>query len=146
MASKKTLTPVEQLALLKFSTGTDDGDKAVRAAVGPGQYEIDTTIRIHGTLNIGEDFSQSPRISLPTTSAICIVMEQLKIDKKKFGELIQKAMTKAGNEDAQISSARMVEFGIETAVATYANKIKTKAGKTIAKGHVKATLFAEKVK
>lgn len=43
----------------------DKEAKAARASVLPGQYPVDFTVRVHGTMKVGEDYERAPTTSIP---------------------------------------------------------------------------------
>ena len=66
---------VDALALAKFSA------KGERENVAPGDYSVDTTVRIVGTVKVGEDYEQRIVGKLPLAKLVMKLASQVSSDR-----------------------------------------------------------------
>jgi len=62
------LTNAETIAITKAIKSK--AEKEARKELKPGNYEIDTFVRVFGSLTVGEDFEQNKTASMPQTKML----------------------------------------------------------------------------
>jgi len=78
----------------KLVSGRTKGDKAARAAIEPGVYEVDTTVHVTGKLTVGEDHEIAPTASLLNKEFFAMVLHNAGVTR----EAAVKAMEEAASE------------------------------------------------
>lgn len=71
----KQLKALEALAVAKALTSTEL--KAVREGINPGEYKIDVTCRICGTIKVGEPFEQVLSAAVPWEILAKVLFDKL---------------------------------------------------------------------
>lgn len=61
--------------------------KAARGGVSPGQYPVDFTVRVHGTMKVGEDYERAPTTSIPWLEVTTLYRE---VFRQAIDELVEK--------------------------------------------------------
>ena len=65
------MTPLDTLCLSKIVA--DKAAKVARDAIGPGAYPVDLTIRIAGTVQVGEDTTYTPTAELSPLLLLAVI-------------------------------------------------------------------------
>lgn len=78
--------------------------KAARAAVAPGQYPVDFSVRFHGTMKVGEDYERPATTSIPWLEVTTLYRE---VFRRAIDSLV-----------AQIDAGGSVSRGDLTSMAT----------------------------
>jgi len=115
------------LALSKFSLS-----KKTRAAVKPGEYEVDELVRVLGTIRVGEDYDQDIVAKIPWITLLGVALS--KLNGVSIKSLVREAFAAKGIDEEKIKS--------EAQAAIDAIK---KLGKTPCKGKVTASLSFDQV-
>ena len=63
---------LDSLALSKFKL-----DDSARDAIKPGEYNLDIKIRIHGTITVGNGYSQNITASVPWAQLLGVALSKL---------------------------------------------------------------------
>ncbi len=122
----ENLDSIELLALSKFKAGT-----VTRELVKQGTYEVDTVLAIHGTITVGDDYTQQISPKLPWRSMFFAALSRM-----------------SGLERARFVGAVLDGWEAEPEPAV-ADEIKgyeealLKKSEVMCKGKVTATLTAE---
>jgi len=119
----KSLSNLAAMALYKFPT-----PKAARKSMAAGEYAVDETIRIVGTVKIGKDYEQSNIAALPMMKLIMQLGSQ--ISQKRLIEMLSPAALEAiSDKDSEDFSKRIqAEWGklAKTQKKTFVGKVTAK--------------------
>jgi hypothetical protein len=64
------MTPIELLALTRL---LNDEEKAIRAQVLPGNYDVNFTVRVSGPIEVEEDHERRSTVGVPWTEAYALL-------------------------------------------------------------------------
>lgn len=94
----KNLTPQQALILSRLA---GKGDKAARAAVVAGEYDIAPfTITVGGTLTVGEDENWTPTVKVPLLATMVVALHRAGIQREGIANIIiDAAVVAIGNGD-----------------------------------------------
>ena len=62
-----TQTAANSIALSKLAAAAN-----ARASLTPGEYEVDTTVHVKGTLKVGADYDTAPTVSIPLKETLAL--------------------------------------------------------------------------
>lgn len=102
MAKKMTLDDVGG-ALSALAIAKAIKDKLVKEArdeVAVGSFEVDTTVRIRGLLNVFEDEQYTPTAEIPIKAALALFIRYCGVTRDAARRALQQAMTEALNMNA----------------------------------------------
>ena len=93
------MQPIETIALSKAANGLA---KTARGEVETGLHAVDFTVRIFGSVNVGEDYEQAPTASIPMKKALAALAYVAGCTGKAGIAKIERAMRIAleNNDDA----------------------------------------------
>ena len=97
-----------QTTVLSKMVGEKEG-KAARAAVGPGQYPVDFTVRFHGSMKVGEDYERPATTSIPWLEVTTLYRE---VFRKAIDSLV--AQIDAGGSVSRDDLTSMATAGVLT--------------------------------
>ena len=113
------LDPVELLALSKAVKS-----KAVEAArreLGPGVHHVDCTVRVRGSLEIGEDGERSPTASIPVKEVLALFVARSGANRgaalKLLRTCLRDALSKGPSAQGAITMAADIDRIFEAEVA-----------------------------
>ena|GEM_PF-5555287 len=78
------------IAITKLVSGRSKVAKEAREALNPGEYEIDTTVHITGTMKIGEAHEIAPTASILNADFLTMVLHHAGITRDAATKLIEK--------------------------------------------------------
>jgi len=78
------------IAITKVVSGRSKAAKEARKALEPGEYDIDTTVHITGTLKVGEDHTIAPTASLLNQEFLALVLHHAGITRDAAANVIKK--------------------------------------------------------
>jgi len=78
------------IAITKVVSGRSKDAKAARAALKPGEYPVDATVHITGTLRVGEDHDITPTASILNQEFLALVLHHAGITREAAANLIEK--------------------------------------------------------
>lgn len=132
------------LALSKLIA--DKQAKDARSKLGPGHHDIDLTVRIKGSMSIGEDYEKAPTVSIPLLAVLALFAKRAGVTKESSLNLIRECMVEAlstANKGADVLAAEVE--GLEIMVKEIQQEVIAKLPKTISKGVVKTKLEVKPV-
>jgi hypothetical protein len=83
--------------------------KAARSSIVPGQYPVDFTVRLHGTLKVGEDYERPATTSIPWLEVTTLYRE---VFRRAIDELVAKIDSGEGVSRSDLTS--MASAGVLT--------------------------------
>lgn len=83
------LSPVEILALSSLKAGEN------RDAVLPGSHPVDFTVRIQGTVKVGEDTDKSPTARLPHIAVMALFIQRMGFQRDQATSILFECMQEA---------------------------------------------------
>lgn len=103
-----------QLALSKIAV-----PKTARAAVAPGKYPIDATIRVKGEIKVGQDYDTAPTVGLPLLEIVSLLLHRAGATRESSLTLLREVATEAmkikeGCSKGSLESLAEVEKMLET--------------------------------
>ena len=69
--------------------------KTMRGQVGPGEYPIDMTVRIVGTMNVQIDTTKAPTVCIPPLETMALLLHRMGFQREKALELMREVFTEA---------------------------------------------------
>lgn len=71
-----------------------------RTGIDPGQNQVvDVTVRISGTINVGEGYDRTPTVNIPILDALALAIHDAGITGKFALAALKRAMTRALEQD-----------------------------------------------
>lgn len=139
MTTTTQLDPVQMIALSKSLK--EKAVKEARSLVGPGTYKIDETVRITGSMTVGEDYTSAPTVNVPHQLALAIALRKAGIQRENIVALLMEAITMDRESDDYKQ--------LEAEMAEYTEMVKEAVAATLprnpCKGQVRAALTVELV-
>lgn len=129
---------MDNVVRLAISKVKDDG---VRDAVVPGEYNIDTTVRIRGNLVVGEDYERATSAVLPHTEVLALALHLAGIQQDRAIAIIRESV-KACLTDGE-SAVGQIKANIptiEAEIKRIKEEIVSQLPKQQCKGNVKFAL------
>lgn len=129
---------LQQLALSKASVCDNARDQ-----VTVGKHNVDFTVRVQGSVNVGEDYQQTPTANIPILAAFAIFTKYAGITREAATNLLIKSMNEAmaSEQDMdEVVKARIEE--IESIKKELQEKFAAKLDKKTCKGKVTTKLTA----
>lgn len=83
--------------------------KAARSTIVPGQYPVDFTVRLHGTMKVGEDYERPATTSIPWLEVTTLYRE---VFRRAIDELVAKIDSGEGVSRSDLTS--MASAGVLT--------------------------------
>jgi hypothetical protein len=83
--------------------------KAARSSIVPGQYPVDFTVRLHGTMKVGEDYERPATTSIPWLEVTTLYRE---VFRRAIDELVAKIDSGEGVSRSDLTS--MASAGVLT--------------------------------
>lgn len=129
---------MDNVVRLAISKVKDDG---VRDAVAPGEYNIDTTVRIRGNLVVGEDYERATSAVLPHTEVLALALHLAGIQQDRAIAIIRESV-KACLTDGESAVGQIRESvpTIEAEIKRIKEEIVSQLPKQQCKGNVKFAL------
>lgn len=147
MASKKNpvsrpLTAMEMTAVCKALSEDKFKEGGHRDQLTPGVFEVDTCIRIKGTIKVLEDTTAFDAYTPPLAEALLVVLREF-IEDDSILDRLPQALRKAHNMGDEKRKKELGEAGITTVVDTFKKKILAERGKQPKKGAIIPNLKVE---
>lgn len=138
-----TLSTIQTLALSK--SVKEAAEKAARAETNAGTHEVDFTVRIKGTLKVGEDYEKKSSCSIPFKAVIALMAQRMGFQRDAAIALITECVADAmkanmSKGDVATSEGAEDDMGLETIYKDMIDKACETLPKTPTKGAVKANL------
>ena len=86
--------------------------KADRTAIAVGTHTIDTTVRVQGTIKVGEDYESTPTVSIPLKATICHLFRVMGVTRDIAAKHLYDAM-KAALEDEEDAEKLLQESTVD---------------------------------
>lgn len=134
------LTAIEMLACDRM-LAKKDSDWA-RDAVVPGEYAVDVTIRVAGTVTVGEDGDRAGTSKLLSEEFVMLALHMAGCTRERAIEIIREL---AGKADKKARKAMLDEFDAEGKVQGLFAELKAAVPRTPVKGSVSFAGVAEVV-
>ena len=115
---------IKEIALSKFKPSKNSRD-----SVEPGEYEVDMTVRVKGSVRVGEDYEQVVSMSIPYRQLLAVVVKSFNQNPDK----IVSAMESMSEDDLKVAMAEADEFLVSRMGNTRAAATKTCKGKVTSK-------------
>jgi hypothetical protein len=77
------------IALTKVVSGKSKDTKVARACLKPGEYKVDTTVHVVGTMRVAEDNDIAPTVSILNTDFLALVLHHAGITREASAKLIK---------------------------------------------------------
>ena len=87
------LSAIELLALGSLKAGS------ARDEVAPGNHPVDFTVRVHGTVKVGEDTEKAPTVRLPHLAVMALFIERMGFQRERAIQILFQCMQDAINLD-----------------------------------------------
>lgn len=88
---------IEKLAISKAIKAA--AEKEARAALQPGVHQVDTLVRVHGSMTINEDERYIPTAEIPVKAALALFIRYCGITRDAAENALVRAMTEALNRE-----------------------------------------------
>lgn len=134
------------IALTKVVSGRSKNAKDAREALEPGEYAVDTTVHITGTMKVGDDHDIAPTASLLNQDFLALVLHHAGITRKAAVEAIEKVADDylidwtGSEEDKEAAKtarkAKVAEFDPEGNIASLISGFKNSLPRIPSKGKV----------
>jgi hypothetical protein len=139
------LSPI-QLQALKVLGGNKNITES-RDSVTPGNYEVDFTLRISGTVKVGEDGTTSPSVKMDTAEVLQLLIEKVasgEITKSKAKDSMALILDLQREVDglAQAEKEKLTARGFDGAEKVYKAEKVAVLGKSVRKGSVSGKVEA----
>jgi len=136
---KVSLTPIQILAISKALTKKDID--AARAALQPGKYEVDMSIKLSGTVTIGESGEKKSTVSIPVKGVLGILLQRAGVTREASIELITEAVTQAMNSSSDGTKGESaLDSYVEDIFSEVSDRIASSLPKTPTAGRVTTSL------
>ena len=134
------LTAIEMLALHK-GLSKKDNDWA-RGAVVPGEYAVDVTVRIAGTVHVEADGDRAGTSKLLSEEFVMLALHMAGCTRERAVAIIQEL---AGTADKKARQAALAAFDADGKVAGLFKQLKAAVPRTTVRGDVDFTGAVEVV-
>lgn len=132
---------ITMLALTKWT------DKQARKNAAPGEYEIDETVRVVGTIRIGEDYDTAPTVSLPMLPILALFIQRAGITRECSERLLSEVAAQAIGDDGKVGDAMVADIdGIKATLERVKRNVIAKLPRQQRTGPVKVNLSVDIVK
>ena len=81
------------IAISKLVSSTSKEYKNARQSLEPGEYEIDTTLQIQGSIKVGEDYESTPTCSLLNQEFLMLVLHHAGITRSSALKILEQTAT-----------------------------------------------------
>lgn len=125
------LTAIEMLAVTK-AFGKKDQDWA-RGAVVPGEYPVDVTLHVSGTITVGEDGDRAGTSKLLSEEFVMLALHMAGCTRERAVAIIREL---AGQADKKERKAMLAAFDAEGTVAALFAELKAAVPRTPVRGEV----------
>jgi hypothetical protein len=134
-----TLSAIEALALSK-------GLKADRDAVEAGEFGVDFTVRVTGTMSVAKDTSRDSTVSLPVKQVLALMIQRSGATREATIELLRKCMIEAMNaSETGTEGEGALDGTIDAEWAKVTEELVKSLPRTRVRGAVKAKISVEVV-
>jgi len=128
------LTPIEKLALIKVPKTEAEN---ARCAVKPGVYQVDFTIRVHGNIEVANDTSKKPTVSIPLKAVVGLLLQRAGATRESSRQLLVEVMQQALKEGKKAEDVFSKEVAVvDEAIKELTEGVIDKLPKTPVKGEV----------
>lgn len=119
---------------------------AARAALSDGRYQVDTTVRVCGSLVIDPDCQISPTVSVPLKATLALFIRYAGITRETAIAHLTRAMTEAIQSGSKGEDALLAQCpAVEQTLATVQDRVLSTLPKVTRKGRVRAFLEVTEV-
>lgn len=137
-----TLTAIQKYAVAKVFDTDKMSKDGTRDALKPGAYEIDMTVRVHGTLKVGEDTEAFERYDVPLDAALLRILQGV-METEDIVKALPKALRTVHDYGADKRKALTALAGITPICDAFKAKVNEEKGKVGRAGSVSTTLFVD---
>ena len=88
-----SLTDLETLAIAKAVK--DAAYKDARGNIRPGKYAVDVSVKVTGSVNVGDDYTSTPTASIPIIRSLALVLKYAGVTRDAALNMLEKAMREA---------------------------------------------------
>ncbi len=139
------MTPI-QLQALKVLGGNKDITES-RDAVTPGEYPVDFTLRVSGTVKVGADTEVSPTVKMDAAEMLALLVEKVAsgdITKSKAKDSMALILDLQREVDglSKADKEKLTARGYDGAEKVYKAEQASRLGKTSRKGSVSGKVVA----
>lgn len=128
------MSPEEVMAFLRaFKTQ----EEAARAALVPGEYPVDATLRVQGTLSVGEDTDRTPTVSVPWTAVVAVLLHRMGCTREGAISVLTEILPQVVGQDG--FNAVLTEADVKSVGIAALASLKGVLPRTPVKGQVKFT-------
>lgn len=129
---------MDNVVRLAISKVKDDG---IRETVTPGEYPIDTTVRIRGNLVVGEDYERATSAVLPHTEVLAFALHLAGIQQDRAVSIIRDSVRACLTDgESAVGNIRANIPTIEAEIKRIKEEIVNQLPKQQCKGNVKFSL------
>ncbi len=100
----ENLTSLQQFALNKFKPA-----KTARNELAPGTYEVDFTVRIKGTVTVGEDTTRASTVSLLSLKTVALILHYAGVTRSAALKAITRAFQDINGDLLPTASVELSE-------------------------------------
>jgi hypothetical protein len=134
------LTAIEMLAISKAVNGKDVG--WARDAVVPGEYPIDVTVHVSGTVAVGADGDRAGTSKILSEEFVILALHMAGCTRERAVAIIREL---AGSADKKARQAMLAAFDADGRVAGLFAELKAAVPRTRVRGEVSFAGVAEVV-
>ena len=126
------LTTLQKLALSNIGPSKDE-----RAAIKPGNYSVDFTVTVRGTLGVNKPETFTPTVHVPLIPTVALALKKMGVQREGFLALLRESMTEVLEADTTMRKAIVDELGLGQFEADFRATLgslprQTRAGKVTA--------------
>lgn len=115
-------------------------DEDVRDRVNPGEYHIDTTVRIRGTLKVQDDYERQTIMSLPHTEVLALALHLAGVQQDRAIKCIRDAVKECLSQgESAVGCVREQIPTIESEIVRIKREIVEQLPKQSCRGNVRFT-------
>lgn len=137
------MNPIETLAVANAIETKNE--KLARSGVVAGTYNVDVTVRVHGTVKVGEDTEKTPTASIPVKEVLALFIARSGCTREASIALLRDCLTDALSQGVTGAGAIEAVADIDNVFKAAANELVASLPKTPVKGSVKASLVVEEI-
>lgn len=120
--------------------------KAERPNLMPGEYEIDTTINIKGTMTVGEDYDVAPTVSIPLIETVALLLKRMGFQRDGAITIIREVFSEAIALNGRGKGALLKEMPeLAAAITMVREEIISKLDRQDRKGVIKSNFTIEEL-
>jgi hypothetical protein len=141
------MNAIQQLAISKAVK--DAAAKIARSEVQAGEYPVDFTLKISGTVKVGEDSDKKSTCSIPYKAVMALMVQRMGFQREKAIAIVEECVGEAIKQSLAKGDAATSEGSLDAELEEIYTRLVDKACESLPRtpvsGQVKATLQLEMI-